>query len=144
MMGEDEHRDAERRVVSPPAVGIGIVFPGPCSTAEHPPAHYDCPGRAERFRDDRVICIGLPAAAEAVTLAKACEPEEPLVQPFAPLAQRLLEARLRSGDEAVQRHRYADLDLSHHSASAAAGTPSAWCTGAETCARISATPTAAA
>ena len=35
-------------------------------------------------------------------LAEAREPEEPLVQLLASLAERLLEGLIRSGDEAVQ------------------------------------------
>src|SRR5215216_2633862 len=37
VVGEDEHRNAERRVVPPPAVRIGVVLPRACSAAEHPP-----------------------------------------------------------------------------------------------------------
>src|SRR5205807_5755681 len=103
--GEDENRHPERWIVSPPAGGVGIVFPGTLAAAEHPPSHHDGAGRAERFRNERIVGTGLAAVAKAVALAKAREPEEPFVQPLASVAQRPLEARVRSGDEAVQRHR---------------------------------------
>src|SRR5438105_4927622 len=74
---EDENRHPERWIVSPPAGGVGIVFPGTLAAAEHPPSHHDDAGRAERFRNERIVGTGLAAVAEAVALAKAREPEEP-------------------------------------------------------------------
>src|SRR5439155_11880610 len=90
VLGEDQHGHAERRVVSPPAVRVRIVLPGPFAAAEHPPAHDDRSGCAERFLHDLGVGV-LLAALEAVALAKAGEAERPLVQLLASLAERLLE-----------------------------------------------------
>src|SRR5207249_4108779 len=104
VMGENEHRDTERRVFSPPAVGSGIVFPRALSTAEHSSAHHDGPGRAERFLDDLAVGVGL-TAREAMPLTPAREREGPFVQSIAALPQRPLDGLVRSRDEAVDRHR---------------------------------------
>src|SRR5438876_147867 len=73
-------------------------------------------GRRERLRDDLVVGIGL-AALEAVALPEAREPKGPLVQLLAPLAQRLLEGLVGTGDEAVERDRDVADELRHRSAS---------------------------
>ena len=101
VVGEDEHRHAEGRVVAPPAVRVRVVLPWPLAPAEHAPAHHDGAGRAQRLRDDLVVGASL-AARQVVPLAKGREPEEPLVEVFAAGAQRLLERLVRSGDEPVE------------------------------------------
>ena len=46
VMGEHERRDAEGRLVAPPAAGVRIVLPRPGAAAEHLPAHDHRAGRS--------------------------------------------------------------------------------------------------
>src|SRR2546421_3558235 len=112
VVGEDEHRDVEGRVVTPPALAVGVALPGPLAAAEHAAAHHDGAGRAQRFRDELVVRARL-AAGQAVRLAKALEPKGPLVQLVAALAQRVLERRSRPGDVTVERDRDLRDDFPH-------------------------------
>ncbi len=102
MLGEDEHGYVKRWIVSPPAVCVGVVLPWAFATAEHPAAHHDRSGRAEPLPGDLVVGTGLASVPEAVRLAEAREPEGPLVQSLASFAERMLEARVRPGDEPVE------------------------------------------
>src|SRR5437868_3914023 len=45
VVGEDEDRVVKRRLVTPPAVGPGVVFPRSMAAAEHPAAHHRRAGR---------------------------------------------------------------------------------------------------
>jgi hypothetical protein len=110
MVCEDEDRVVEGRVVPPPAVRVRVVLPRPLPAAEHPPPHHRGAGAAGRFLDELRVPAGL-ASREAVALAEGLEPECPLVEPLAALAERLIEGLVRPGDEAVQRHR--DFELEH-------------------------------
>src|SRR5256885_1548743 len=112
MVGEHEDGLVKRWVVSPPAVRVGVVLPGPFAAAEHTTPHHDGAGRAQRFRDELVVRSGL-SAGEAVGLAPALERKDPLVQLVSPLAKRILECRARPGDVAVERDRNFRDDLAH-------------------------------
>src|SRR5256885_806234 len=112
VVGKDEDGLVKRWVVSPPAVRVGVVLPGPFAAAEHSSAHHDGAGRAQRFRDELVVRSGL-SAGEAVGLAPALERKDPLVQLVSPLAKRILECRARPGDVAVERDRNFRDDLAH-------------------------------
>ena len=84
-MGDDEHGLVKRRLVSPPAIRVGVVLPGALAAAEHAATHYDGAGGAQRFGDELVVRPGL-AAGQAVGLAPALEPNGPLVQLVAAVA----------------------------------------------------------
>src|SRR6476661_540953 len=114
VVGEDEHGYAEGRVVSPPSVSVRVVLPWAYPTAEHPPAHDDRAGRGERFLDDVVVGVRL-ATGPAVALTPRGEAVDPLVEPLAALAERLLDRLVRPGDEAVERHRDVQRQLAHGS-----------------------------
>src|SRR6266550_6492979 len=100
-MREHEHRDMEWRVVAPPTVCPRIVLPGALTAAEHLSAHHDGAGGAQRFFDDIGVGV-LLAALQAVAVAPTRGGKGPLVQEVASSAQRLLEARVRPGDESVE------------------------------------------
>ena len=51
VVGEDEHRDAEGRVIAPPAMRVRVVLPGPGAAAVHPPPHDHRPVGVERLAD---------------------------------------------------------------------------------------------
>src|SRR6266508_1941909 len=88
MVREDEHRHAERWIVSPPSVRDGIVLPGTCAAAEHASAHDVRPRGRNRLSVDVVV-----GAALAARLSVLCAPtrgaEDPFVEPLAALAERL-------------------------------------------------------
>src|SRR6266566_2512413 len=91
-----------------------VVLPGGRSAAEHPPAHDDRAGRAERLLDDVVVGIRL-ATGLAVAPTPRREAVGSLVEPLAALAERLLDRLVRPGDEAVERHRDVQRQLAHRS-----------------------------
>ena len=75
------------------------------------------PGRVEMFLDD--ICVGAELTArKPVALAPGQQADGPFVQPLATLSQRSLEARIRPGDEAVERGRDVESQFRHSSSSA--------------------------
>ena len=104
VVGEDEDRSVEGRIVSPPGVRVRVVLPRALAAAEHAPAHDDGADPALHLRDHVVVGSAL-AAGEAVGLAEALQPEGPLVQELAARAERMLQARVRPRDEAVEGHR---------------------------------------
>jgi hypothetical protein len=101
VVGENEHRHAERGIVSPPPVRDRIVFPRALAAAEHAPAHEDRPGRVQRFAHHLVVRVPL-SSRHSVAFAKARKSEDPFVEAFATDAERLLYRPVRAGDEAVQ------------------------------------------
>src|SRR5205807_417677 len=101
MVGEDEDRDAEGRIVTPPAVRVRIVCPWSRAAAEHPPAHHDRSARVLPFVDDVVVRPRL-TPGHAVALAEALEPDRPFVEALAALAQRLLQRLVGPGNVAVE------------------------------------------
>ena len=54
-----------------------------------------------RFAHHLVVRVPL-SSRHSVALAPARKPEDPLVEPFATVAERLLYCRVRPGDEAVE------------------------------------------
>jgi hypothetical protein len=103
MVGEDENRGVERRVLSPPAVPL-LVRPGAVVGAELAPPH------------DLGADARLPAAGEGVVDAGAAAGlalhgveragrEEPLVQPEPRMPVRGIQALPPTGAEPVQRNR---------------------------------------
>src|SRR6185437_9094019 len=95
VVGDDEDRRVERRLVAPPAVPR-VVLPGTVA-AEHVPAHHDGADVLDGFLDYLAGGVDL-AALHAVALAPRLEPDCPLVKLLPALAQRVLQARVRPGD----------------------------------------------
>ena len=52
MVRQYEHRHVERRIVSPPAAGVGVVRPRPLAAAVHAPAHDDVAVRGDVLGDE--------------------------------------------------------------------------------------------
>ena len=103
VMGEDEHGVVERRIVTPPGVGIRVRFPRSLAAAEHAPAHYRCRRLADEF-GCQLRVDALVAALPAVFRAPSLRGDHPLVKLLAALAERVLEGRIRARDEAVEGH----------------------------------------
>ncbi len=111
-MGEHEHRVVERRVrPHQPFHGLSAI-PWSGVAAEHVAAHHRRADVGDRFLDDRGALVDL-AAGEPVRRAPGGEREHPLVQAHAADPERVVDALLGSGDEAVERHRDPEAQLGH-------------------------------
>src|SRR5881398_1208751 len=100
VVGEDEDRMPEGRLVTPPCVGVWVVLPWARSAAEHSPAHDRGARCLGRFLESLRVRVAL-AALYAVRLAPARQLHDPLVQLLAALAERLLKRRVWPSDVAV-------------------------------------------
>src|SRR5260221_8282221 len=115
-MGEDEHGVVVGRVVTPPARPL-LVAPGAAVFgAEHVPAHHAGADVRPRFLEYRCALVHL-AALPAVGPAEGGQRNDPVVQPLATLAERVLHALVRAGDESVQRDRDVTPEPAHRSSS---------------------------
>jgi hypothetical protein len=115
-MGEDEHGVVVGRVVAPPARPL-LVAPGTTADrAEHVPAHQPGPDVLARFLDYPCALVPL-AALLVVGLAPGGQRNHPVVKPLAALAERVLLALVRAGDETVQRDRDMTPKLAHRASS---------------------------
>src|SRR6185437_9384948 len=103
----------ERRVVAPPAAAVRVVLPRALAAAEHLPAHHDGAGCFGRFGVDIRVLARLAGAGAAMRVAPRRGGEEPLVEPFTALAERLLERGVRPRDEAVERDGQVEDELRH-------------------------------
>ena len=110
--GEHEHRLMERRLVAPPPARPRVVLPRAAAAAEHLAAHDARADPGKRLARELRVDVRL-AALEAVLLAPRHRGERPLVQQLAALAERVVERRVRAGDEAVERRRDVEDELSH-------------------------------
>ena len=112
VMGENEHGVVVGRVVAPPARPL-LVAPGTTADrAEHVPAHHPGPEVLDRFLGYPCALVHL-AALLAVGLAPGGQRNHPVVEPLAALAERVLLALVRAGDETVQRDRDMTPKLAH-------------------------------
>src|SRR5947209_17190721 len=103
-MGEDEHGVVVGRVLTPPARPL-LLAPGTAADrAEHISAHHAGPDVLARFLDYPRALAHL-AALLAVGLAPRSQRNHPVVEPLAALAEGVLLALVRAGDETVQRDR---------------------------------------
>ncbi len=127
-MRKHEDRDAEGRLVAPPAVRIRIVRPRPLAAAEHPAAHDDRACAGDVRLDELRVGVLLPAL-QAVRLAPRLQPVDPLVQLLPALTERVLERRRRAGDVAVERNR--DVAEARHAIPPGRGQPIDVAPGAE-------------
>jgi hypothetical protein len=102
VMGEHEGGCVERRVRTPPALPFRVLVP---------PGRAELPGTHDLGTDPvrelpRVRLVGAAATARpAEHLAAPPGGEHPLVQPFARVAERRLEALRHTGGETVERDR---------------------------------------
>src|SRR6266487_4608314 len=116
VMGEDEHGVVVGRVVTPPARPL-LVAPGTTAgRAEHVPAHHRGADILPRFLDYPCALVHL-APLLAVGLAPGGQRNNPVVEPLAALAERVLLTLVRAGDETVQRDRDMTPKLAHRASS---------------------------
>src|SRR2546428_1276564 len=102
MMSQDKHRYVVGRLVPPPSLP-GLV-PGPLTAAKHLAAH----DVGADILDDVVENLGVDGARAAgfpVLLPPAGGFEHPLVQAHPAFADRVLEALVGTGNEAIERDR---------------------------------------
>jgi hypothetical protein len=115
-MGEDENGVVVGRVVAPPARPL-LVAPGTTADrAEHVSAHHAGSDVLARFLDYPCALVHL-AALLVVGLAPRGQRNHPVVEPLAALAERVLLALIRAGDETVQRDRDMTPKLAHRASS---------------------------
>ncbi len=98
MVGDDEDRHVERRIVSPPAVPW--VWSPRALAAEHVPAHEGRSEVLERLLYDLGGSVDF-APLLSVGLAPGRQTQGPLVELLAALAQGVLPTLVRPCDEAV-------------------------------------------
>ena len=103
MMGEDEHRGVKRRIVSPPALPLG-VWPGAALRREFIPAH-DLRADARPPGGGKRVVHAAAAAGLALHGMEATGGEKPFVQPGTRMPERGIQALPLAGAEPVQRHR---------------------------------------
>jgi hypothetical protein len=115
-MGENEHGIVVGRLVAPPARPL-LVAPGPTADrAEHVSTHHAGAEVLDRLLEYLCALVHL-AALLAVGLAPGCQRNHPIVEPLAALAERVLLALVRAGDETVQRDRDMTPKLAHRASS---------------------------
>src|SRR4029453_13102729 len=111
------------RVVTPPARPL-LVAPGTTADgAEHVPAHHPGADVLPRLLEYRCTVVHL-AALLAVGSAPGGQGNHPVVEPLAALAERVLLALVRAGDETVQRDRDVTSELAHRASSVGSAPPS--------------------
>src|SRR5204863_5671258 len=101
---EDENRMVIRWILSPPTPPRFFRIPGTGMSAEHVASHYRRADVGHRILDDLgagVYC----AAFHALHLTPDLERKHPLVEAHPTDAERILDALIGAGDEAVERHR---------------------------------------
>src|SRR5438874_3349728 len=113
-MGEDEHVVVVRRVVSPPTLPL-LIPPVPAAHGpEHVATHHAGADVLERLLHDPRALVHL-AALLTVRFAPGSQRNGPVMQPLPALAERVLLALARAGDEPVQRDRDVTPELAHRS-----------------------------
>src|SRR4029078_8627554 len=96
-----------------------LVAPGTTAgRAEHIPAHHRGADVLPRFLDYPSALVHL-AAFLAVGLAPGGQRNHPAMEPLAALAERVLLALVRAGDETVERHR--DMTPTPHNRASSSG-----------------------
>src|SRR6266508_376739 len=116
VMGDDEHGVVEGRLVAPPARPL-LVAPGATTDrAEHVSAHHRGHDVLARLLEYPCALVHL-AALLVVRLAPSRQRNDPIVEPLAALAERVLLALVRAGDETVHRDRDMTPELAHRTSS---------------------------
>jgi tetratricopeptide (TPR) repeat protein len=100
VMGEDEGRGVERRVGTPPALPLRVLVPS--GRAELPGTH-DLGADPDREHLQEGVVDAAAAARLTDPLGPGPGDEHPLVQPFAGVAERCLQALTFAGGEPVER-----------------------------------------
>src|SRR5215204_4835994 len=95
----------------------GGSSPHGSSPKSNRPAQQQRPGAAGELAED--VGVGV---ARLAAFAEVSHPGHPLVQPFAAVAHGLSGTGVGSGDEAVERHGEAQVDLSHRFSSSGSWT----------------------
>src|SRR4051812_35423934 len=103
MVGQDEDRHMVRRIVSPPPFPL-IVRPGSAYRSEHVAAHDPRAEILERAYREVVVDAGCAAVSRQHIALEGAGWNKPLVQLLAATAERLVEALVGAGAEAVGRH----------------------------------------
>jgi hypothetical protein len=111
-MGENEHGIVVGRVIAPPARPPLVAPVTTADRAEHVSAHHAGPDVRARFLDYPCALVHL-AVLLVVGLAPGGQRNHPIVEPLAALAERVLLALVRAGDETVQRDRDMTPKLAH-------------------------------
>jgi hypothetical protein len=115
-MGEDEHVVVVRRVVSPPTLPL-LIPPVPAAHGpEHVAAHDAGADVLERLLHDPRALVHL-AALLVMRLAPSGQRNGPVMQSLPTLAERVLLALVRAGDESVCRDRDVTPELAHRASS---------------------------
>src|SRR3954451_5321284 len=114
VMGDDEHVVVVRRVVSPPTGPLAVAPVAAADRPEHVPAHDGGADVLERFLDDRSALVDLTARL-VMRLAPGGQRDDPVVEPLAALAERVLLALVRARDVSVCRDRDVTPELAHRS-----------------------------
>src|SRR5688500_11755500 len=112
VMGDDEHGVVVGRVVAPPARPLLVAPVTTADRAEHVATHHAGPDILDRFLEYACALVHL-AALLVVGLAPAGQRHHPIVEPLAALAERVLLALVRAGDETVHRNRDVTPELAH-------------------------------
>src|SRR6185295_11323667 len=102
VVGEHEHRSVVGRVIAPPA--RPRLVPRPFAAAEHLAPHDVGADTFEDLVDDLGIGAAL-AAFQSLLLAPAGGLDRPLVQAHPTLSDRVVDALVGPGNEAVERYR---------------------------------------
>src|SRR5256885_9025735 len=112
MMRDDKNRVMERRLLPPQAMPRLLGLPSRGMTAEHVPSHDR---RADVYQLGlehlRVLVVVAPGLA--VPAPPGPKGDDPLMESFAAEAEGLLQALVRSGSVAVERHRDTQTQLGH-------------------------------
>src|SRR5690348_16797432 len=104
MMGEDEHRRVERRVVPPPPFPV-LVSPGATLGAELVPSHDLGADAGAPVAGERIVDAGAPCRAWlALHPLEGAGGEEPLVEPVAGMPKGRFEALTLARPESVERN----------------------------------------
>jgi hypothetical protein len=98
MMGDDEHVVVVRGIFAPPTFPLLIAPVSASDGPEHVAAHYAGADVRARFFDDACALVDL-AAVLVMRLAPSGQRNDPVVEPLAALAERVLLALVRAGDE---------------------------------------------
>src|SRR5207237_8984240 len=115
-MGEQEHGVVVGRVAAPPARPLLVAAGATADRAEHVSAHHAGPDVLDRFLEYPCALVHL-AALLALESAPGGQRNHPVVEPLAALAERVLLALVRAGDEPVQRNRDMTPKLAHRASS---------------------------
>jgi hypothetical protein len=100
MVGDDEHRVVVGRVLAPPALPLPVAPVTTADRPEHVSAHDRGPDVLARLLDDPRALVHLTARL-VMGFPPRGQLDHPVVKPLAALAEGVLLALVRAGDETV-------------------------------------------